>query len=87
MKKKFILSLIAALAFASCTENERTKQFGGTMKVDLPTNTEFVSAAWKNDELWYIHRPRKEGETIDTITMQEDSVFGLLEGKVLFIEH
>ena len=87
MKKKFILSLIAALTFASCTENERAKQFGGTMKVNLPPNTEFVSATWKNDEVWYIHRPRKQGETIDTITMQEDSKFGLVEGKVLFIEH
>ena len=87
MKKKFILSLIAALAFASCTENQMAKQFGGTMKVDLPANTEFVNATWKNDGLWYIHRPRKQGETIDTITMQEDSNFGLVEGKVQFIEH
>jgi hypothetical protein len=86
MKKKFILSIVAALAFASCTENERAKQFGGTMKVDLPPNTEFVSATWKNDELWYIHRPRKEGETSDVVTMQEDSVFGLVEGKVVFTE-
>jgi hypothetical protein len=87
MKQKIILSLIAAIAFASCTENERAKQFGGTMKVDLPPNTEFVSATWKNDEVWYIHRPRKQGETVDTITMQEDSKFGIVEGKVLFIEH
>lgn len=87
MKNNILLSLIAVLAFASCTENERAKQYGGTMKVDLPTNTEFVSATWKNDELWYIYRPRKQGETIDTTTMQEDSKFGLLEGKVLFIEH
>ncbi len=86
MKKKFILSLIAMLAFASCTENQMAKQFGGTMKVDLPPNTEFVSATWKNDELWYIHRPRKEGETSDVVTMQEDSVFGLVEGKVVFTE-
>lgn len=87
MKKNILLSIVAALAFASCTENERAKQFGGTMKVDLPANTEFVTATWKNDELWYIHRPRKQGETIDTITMQEDSVFGLMEGKVIFNEH
>jgi hypothetical protein len=87
MKQKIILSLITAIAFASCTENQMAKKFGGTMKVDLPINTEFVSATWKNDELWYIHRPRKQGETVDTITMQEDSKFGLLEGKVLFIEH
>jgi hypothetical protein len=87
MKKKFILSLIAALAFASCTENERAKTFGGTMNVDLPPNTEFVSATWKTEELWYIHRPRKSGETPDVVTMQEDSKFGLIEGKVIFTEH
>ena len=87
MKKNILLSLIAALAFASCTENQMAKQFGGTMTVDLPPDTEFVTATWKNDELWYIHRPRKQGETIDIITMQEDSNFGLIEGKVQFIEH
>ena len=86
MKTK-LLSLITIACFAtSCTENQMAKQFGGTMKVDLPPNTEFVNATWKNDELWYIHRPRKEGESIDVITMQEDSNFGLVEGKVQFNE-
>jgi hypothetical protein len=87
MKKKFILSLIAALAFASCTENQMAKSFGGSMKVDLPVNAEFVAATWKEEELWYIHRPRKAGETPDVITMEEDSNFGLMEGKVIFTEH
>lgn len=87
MKTKF-LSLIAIACFAtSCTENQFAKQFGGTMKVDLPANTEFVNATWKNDELWYIYRPRKQGESIDVIIMQEDSNFGLVEGKVQFNEH
>lgn len=76
-----------SILIVSCTENERAKQFGGTMKVDLPANTEFVSATWKTDELWYIYRPRKEGETPDSITMQENSNYGLLEGKVQFNEH
>lgn len=84
---KLIYSLLLAILIASCTENQMAKQFGGTMKVDLPPNTEFVSATWKNDELWYIHRPRKAGETPDIITMQEDSNFGLVEGKVQFNEH
>lgn len=84
---KLIYSLLLAILIVSCTENQMAKQFGGTMKVDLPPNTEFVSATWKNDELWYIHRPRKAGETPDIITMQEDSNFGLVEGKVQFNEH
>jgi len=82
-----LLPIIAALSLVSCTENERAKTFGGTMNVDLPPNTKFVTATWKSDELWYIHRPRKAGETADVVTMQEDSVFGFVEGKVIFTEH
>jgi hypothetical protein len=86
MKLK-LLPIIAALSLVSCTENERAKTFGGTMKVDLPPDTKFITATWKSDELWYIHRPRKAGETADVVTMQEDSNFGLMQGKVIFTEH
>lgn len=87
MKTKLLSLLLIAGVLTSCTENQMAKQFGGTMTVDLPPNTEFVNATWKNDELWYIYRPRKEGESIDVITMQENSNFGLVEGKVQFNEH
>ena len=87
MKTKLLTLLAVACLFTSCTENQMAKQSSGTMKVDLPPNTEFVNATWKNDELWYIYRPRKEGESVDVITMQEDSNFGLVEGKVQFNEH
>ena len=86
MKNKILTLIAMACLFTSCTENQMAKQFGGTMKVDLPPNTEFVNATWKNDELWYIYRPRKEGETPDITIMQEDSNFGLMEGQVQFIE-
>ena len=82
--KKILLPLI--LLLTACTENERAKRYGGTMTVDLPENTTFVGATWKEDQLWYIYRPRTNGETPKTITMKEDSKFGLLQGKVLFIE-
>jgi hypothetical protein len=83
---KTFLSLLSILILSSCTENERAKNFGGTMTVELPPNTEFVGATWKKDELWYIYRNRKSGENPETTTMQEDSRFGLFEGKVQFIE-
>lgn len=82
--KKILLSLI--LLLASCTENSRAKKYGGTMTVDLPPNTAFVGATWKEDQLWYIYRPRKKDETPVTTTMHEDSRFGIIEGKVLFVE-
>ena len=82
--KKILLPLI--LLLASCTENERAKQFGGTMTINLPENTTLVGATWKDNELWYIYRSRTNSETPKTTTMKEDSKFGLLEGKVLFVE-
>jgi hypothetical protein len=86
MKTK-LLSLIVFLCITtSCTENQRAKALGGTMTVKLPVGTTFVNATWKEDELWYIYRPRKAGETPDTTIMQEDSKFGLIEGTVQFIE-
>jgi len=86
MKTK-LLSLVAlALALTSCTENSMAKQFGGTVTIRLPANTMFVNATWREDELWYIYRPRKTGETPDITIMQEDSKFGLIEGTVQFVE-
>lgn len=87
MKMKLLSLLFVASTLISCTENEMAKNFGGTMNVDLPANTEFVTATWKDRELWYVHRPRKQGETIDIITMQEVSNYGLVEGTVNFVEH
>jgi hypothetical protein len=84
---KFIYSLMLSIFIVSCTENQAAKQFGGTMKVDLPPNTKFVNATWKNEELWYIYRPRKVGESVDIVTMQENSNWGIMEGKVEFNEH
>ena len=47
MKNKILTLLAVACLFTSCTENQMAKQFGGTMKVDLPPNTEFVNTTWK----------------------------------------
>lgn len=87
MKTKLLSLFFAVNLFTSCTENEMAKNFGGTMTVELPPNTEFVTATWKEQELWYIYRPRAAGETIDTVIMQEVSNLGLIEGTVKFNEH
>lgn len=86
--KKILISLTLAAIFAAtgCTDNVRAKSYGGTMTIKLPSNTELVDATWKNADLWYLTRPRKSGESIDTLTFTEDSNFGVLEGKIIFVE-
>lgn len=82
-----LLLTIAGLGSIGCTENQRAKNLGGTMRVKIPSNEIFVNATWKESQLWYLTRPRLEGETNKFIyTFQEDSNFGLIEGKVLFSE-
>lgn len=83
---KFIYTLLLTIFVAGCTENQFARQFGGTIRINLPPNTKFVNATWKNNELWYIYRPRQAGESVDTVTMREDSNWGLMEGAVQFIE-
>lgn len=81
-----ILAAILLLS-ASCTENSRAKSWGGSATVDLPKGTKIVGATWKDEDLWYLHRPAREGEKPETVTLSEQSSFGLVEGKVIFQEH
>lgn len=79
-------SLVLSVSLISCTENQRAKSYGGTMKVELPADTKLVSATWKDQELWYLHRPMRKDEAAETSVLVENSSFGLVEGQVKFIE-
>lgn len=88
--KKTILSLaiIMALASASCTDNTMARRYGGTATINLPKGQELIEVTWKGDanSLWYLTKPMDKNYTPTTKTFQEDSRFGLLEGKVIFVE-
>lgn len=87
MKLKLTLLAFSAIALlSSCTENSRAKAWGGTASVDLPANTKLTGATWKDDELWYLTRPMRAGEAAETSTLNEQSSFGLIQGKVVFKE-
>lgn len=85
MKLIFLIPTFIIL-LPSCTENQRAKGYGGTATVNLPPGTKFVGATWKEDALWFSYRPTAPGETPTVITLQEQSSFGLVEGKVVFQE-
>lgn len=95
MKKKVNLVLIAgAILFAicvsfsliSCTSNQMSRKFGGTTKIKLEKGQKLIEATWKDDNLWYLTEPMDDDYTPKTKVFMEDSNFGVLEGKVLFIE-
>ena len=81
-----ILLFLIIVAFASgCNFN--AQKVGGNITIDLPPNTKFVNATWKNNSLWYVTRPARATDVADSYTFKEDSNFGILEGAVTFIEH
>lgn len=87
MKKiTLIIGLVSTMVFTSCTGNQRAKNFGGNYTVELPSGQTLVTATWKADNLWYLTRERKAGETPTTHTFNEDSSFGVIEGTVTFKE-
>lgn len=82
-----ITIVLATLSASACTSNQRAKTFGGTMTKDLPPGQKLVVATWKESSLWYLTRPMRSDETPETLTFQEDSSFGMVQGTVIFREH
>jgi len=78
--------LISLLGLISCTENQRAKSWGGSATVDIPTNNKFISATWKDQELWYSYRPMRKDEYPETVVLKEQASFGMMEGEVHFKE-
>lgn len=85
--KKTILSISAILLLASCTENSRVKNFGGTGEVEIDPTQKFVNVTWKNEELWVITKDRTSADTShNTYRLQEKSSYGVLEGTYIITE-
>lgn len=82
------LIILSSVCFCSCTENTRSRVWGGKMTIELPKGQKLVEATWKGDgnSLWYLTEPMDTGYTPKTKVFQEDSRFGVLEGSVVFVE-
>jgi hypothetical protein len=87
MKKSIIAILfIASMLLMSCTENARTRTFGGTQTVDLPKGQRLITATWKEADIWYLTEPMPEGYQPTPKTFNSKTSFGIAEGKVIFYE-
>lgn len=80
------LSVAVLLTTVACTDNYRAKNMGGTMKVELPAGQRLVTVTWKEQELWYLTRPRTSEEQPVTWTFKEKSDLGIQEGTVILQE-
>lgn len=84
--KKFILIIVALICMCSCTEQIRTRRFGGEMTINLPAGQELMMVTWKENELFYLTRPMSDDYVPIKKTLQESSGWGIMESTVYFIE-
>ena len=81
------LSIVLTIALiGGCTEKQRAKKLGGSMTVRLECGQKLFDVTWKDNNLWYATRPMRYDEVPETYTFVEDSSFGVMEGKVTFVE-
>lgn len=81
-----LLTTLSSLVVLGCTEKQRAKNWGGTVEFKVPEGNKVIDVTWKGTDLWVAYRPMRPGETAETVTMEEDSSWGTMEGKVIFKE-
>ena len=84
--KKFLLIIATVLLFASCTEQNRAKKFGGEVTIEAPVGYKVTSATWKGDNIFNFLEPMEDGYLPKEKKFIESSSYGLFETKVTFIE-
>ena len=85
--KKFLICLIAlcAVCMVSC-ENYRTRNWGGTMTINVEPGYKVTNATFKGDEIWYFVEPMDSTYVPKQKKFVEKSKYGALEGTIIFNE-
>jgi hypothetical protein len=66
--------------------NSWSRRWGGTSTVDLPPGRKLVIATWKDESLWTLTRPMRDGELAEEYEFSERANLGVMEGKVVIKE-
>ncbi len=79
-----MITAIMLLSFllVGCTNNQMAKNYGGTTEETLDPGKKLVNVTWKEDDMWFLVRDRKPGESVDNYQFTEKSSFGMLNGTV-----
>lgn len=73
------LLLTTMILLASCTANQRARNYGGTEEITINPNEKFINVAWKEDHLWIV----THDTVTDTYYAREKSSYGIMEGKLI----
>lgn len=85
--KKIVYVVIIAIAFITCScDKSITKHFGGTTTINLEPGEKLIEATWKDSNVWYLVEPMEDDYVPKTKVFKESSKFGVMQGKIIFIE-
>lgn len=71
----------------SCTQNQKVKIYGGTMTYNLEKGQKLINVTWKDEDMWILTRPMREGEREEIYKFAEKSNLGILQGEVIIVEY
>lgn len=88
MRKIFVslLVLLTGIVITSCTEQVRTRRFGGSTTIVVPAGYKVTSATWKESDLFYFIEPMEEDYQPKQKKFIESSSYGILECEIIFNE-
>lgn len=86
--KRIKLALVVIMLTFMLTSCEQyiTRKYGGTTTINLEKGQKLIEVTWKEGNLWYLVEPMESDYTPKTKEFIESSNYGVLEGKVIFIE-
>lgn len=82
-----MLAIASSLFVMSCTDNQRVKNYGGSITINLDPGVKLINVTRKDDNEWRLTRPMHPGETAETYTFHEKSDYGINEGTITYVEH
>lgn len=82
--KKFLICLVALVA-VSC-ENYTTRVLGGSMTINVEPGYKVTNATFKETEIWYFVEPMDSDYVPKQKKFIEKSMYGALEGEIIFNE-
>jgi hypothetical protein len=77
--KKLSFIVLMGILFASCTDNQRARNWGGTEEINLNENEVVLNVTWKGNEMWICTKDTSTGITY----FREKSSWGVMEGAVI----
>ncbi len=87
MKKMLFAVLLSTCFLAiSCTSQQRASYGGGATEITVPKGEKLINASWRGTHVWCLTRPMRKDEEPEIYTLQENSSFGIMQGKVTLKE-